>query len=85
MDKIEAQARMLNIQQREKIHQITPAQAKWEMEQLRYEIKKSTKMTSEEKKQIGKTILKYVLELIIQIITLFIPAMCGKSIMKIRK
>lgn len=85
MDKIEAQARMLDIQQRERIHQITPTQAKWEMEQLKHEIKKSTKMTSEEKKQIGKTILKYVLELIIQILTLFIPAMCGKSIMKIRK
>lgn len=76
---------MLEVEQRYQFGQLSKKEAIREMKTIEKQVKESEKMTTEEKKEIGKTILKYVLELLIQIITLFIPAMCGKSIMKLKK
>lgn len=85
MNKLEAEQRMLETEQRYQRGELSKKDAINQMKEIEKQVKKSKTMNETEKKELTKTILKYVLELIIQILTLFIPAMCGKSIMKLKK
>lgn len=76
---------MLETEQRYQRGELSKKDAINQMKEIEKQVKKSKTMNETEKKELTKTILKYVLELIIQILTLFIPAMCGKSIMKLKK
>lgn len=75
---------MLEIEQAYLSGQQSKKEANEAYKRLNREIQKSNKMTSEEKKELGRTILKLVLELLLQVITLFIPALCGKSITNLK-
>lgn len=76
---------MLEVEQRYQCGELSKKDAINQMKEIEKQVKKSKTMDETEKKELGKKILKYVLELIIQILTLFIPAICGKSIMKLKK
>lgn len=83
MNKLEAQQRMLEIEQRYQSGQLGKKQAENELKTLKTKIKQSTKMDKAEKKELAHKIIKIILEVLLQIITMGLPALInGKTIFK---
>lgn len=83
MNKLEAQQRILEIEQRYQSGQLSKKGAIKEMKQVECQIKKTKKMTREEKKELAHKIIKIILEVLLQIITLGLPTLIGnKTILK---
>lgn len=84
MDRIVAEQKRLEIDQAYIKGEITRKEAYEAYRNLNTEIQKSKKMDKQEKKELAHKILKIILEVLLQIITLGLPTLLngGKSIIK---